>query len=289
MDGGGRFLRSIGRKATTGFARWPAAHPALAWVLSFAVLGSAGALGVVRGGQYDEFVAQNGAPLDMVARKLGFDIETVTIAGIRELTQAQVLDLAGITPRKSLALLDARAIRERLLRSPFVQDATVRKLFPDKLELTLTEREPFALWQKDGVLTVIARDGTVLDPADPAHFPNLPLVVGEAANIHVESFAAMLESLGDLRAKVQAGVFVAGRRWNIHLASGLDIKMPEDEPLKAVLKLVQMQQTSRILDKDIVAVDLRQGGRVVIRLTADAADARAEALKGRSGTKGGAV
>ena len=288
MDGGGRFLRSIGRKSPTGLARWPAAHPALAWVLSFAVLGAAGALGVVRGGQYDALVAEHGAPMDIAARTLGFGIDTVSIVGIKELTQGQVLDLAGINPKKSLALLDARAIRERLLRSPFVQDATVRKLFPGKLELVITERDAFALWQKDGKISVIARDGTVLEPADPTQFADLPFVVGEDANLRAEGFATILEGLGDLRGKVRAGVFVAGRRWNLKMASGLDVKLPEDEPQKAAQKLAKLHQANRVFDKDISVIDLRQSGRIVARLTVEAAEARAEAGKTK-GTKGGAV
>ena len=288
MDGGGRFLRQIGRRGATGLARWPHAHPALAWVLSFAVLGSAGALGVVCGGQYDAFVAPNGAPLDMAARSAGFDIQAVSISGIKELSETQVLEMAGIGPKKSLALLDAQAMRARLLRSPFIQEASVRKLFPGQLELKITEREPFALWQMDGKITVIARDGTVLDPADPEKFTELPFVVGADANLHVEAFAALLDAMGDVRGKVKAGVYVAGRRWNLRLASGMDVKLPTENPQKAAQKLAQLQRTSRILDKDIAAIDLRQPGRLVARLTIEAADARAEAQKTK-GTKAGAV
>lgn len=289
MDGGGRFLRSIGQSGVLGRIPMPHPNPVLAWVLTVAVIGAAGILGAVRGGQYDALVAAHGAPLEIAARTIGFDIKAVSISGLKELSQTQVLDLAGIGPKNSLAFLSVRDVRARLMQSPFIQDASVRKLFPSQLELKITEREPFALWQKDGKIVVIARDGTVLDPADPEQFGNLPFVVGEDANLHAEDYAALVDSFGDLRGQVKAGVFVAGRRWNLRLASGLDIKLPNEQPLKAVQKIIELNRLARILDKDINSIDLRQPGRIVARLTMEAADARSEARRPKSAGRGGAV
>ena len=38
------------------------------------------------------------------------------------------------------------------------------KLYPDRLQIAITERQAFALWQKDGHVNVIAADGTVIEP-----------------------------------------------------------------------------------------------------------------------------
>ena len=42
----------------------------------------------------------------------------------------------------------------------------------------IEEREPFALWQKDGKVSLIAADGTMLAPLDDPQYAALPLVVG---------------------------------------------------------------------------------------------------------------
>ena len=65
---------------------------------------------------------------------------------------------------------------------PLIKSASVRKLYPDELVVTLTEREPHALWQRNGELFVIAADGTVIDLMQDERFADLPLVVGEEAN-----------------------------------------------------------------------------------------------------------
>ena len=62
----------------------------------------------------------------------------------------EILAIAGVTGRSSLLFLDADEARARLQANPWIADATVLKLFPDRLHITVKEREVFALWQKDG-------------------------------------------------------------------------------------------------------------------------------------------
>ena len=94
-----------------------------------------------------------------------------------------MLVAAGIDPKISLAFFDADEARKRLEATPLIREATVRKLYPGEISITLTEREPYALWQVKGELFVIAADGTVIDKMDDGRFAHLPLVVGADANL----------------------------------------------------------------------------------------------------------
>ena len=62
---------------------------------------------------------------------------------------------------------------------------------------------------------------------------------------------------------------------------------PEEDPLSAVETLLNLQRQSRVLDKDILWLDLRTQGRVFARLSSDAAAARQERLETK--TKKGAA
>ena len=106
--------------------------------------------------------------LRRVANKLGFRISEVALAGEHEVGRDEILVLAGITDRSSLLFLDAARTRARLLANPWIADATVLKLYPDRLRIEIKERKPFALWQKDGHIALIAADGTVLESNRPA-------------------------------------------------------------------------------------------------------------------------
>ncbi|MBX9932060.1 MAG: FtsQ-type POTRA domain-containing protein [Methylobacterium sp.] len=234
--------------------------------------------GFVASGRYDGFVAENGRPLDILARIAGFGVERVTISGIARLYEREVLEAAGIDARSSVVFLDVKEARERLLRVPLIASASVRKIYPNEIQITQVEREPAALWQRNGELSVIAADGTVIDEMRDDRYASLPLVVGEDANLRLQDYLALIEAAGPLAERVKAGTYVSGRRWTLKL-DGVDIRLPETGAQEALARLVRLERNSRILEKDIIAVDLRMPDRVVVRLTEEAAAARLEFQK----------
>jgi cell division protein FtsQ len=256
-------------------------------ILALGVLGATGIYGAVLGGHYAAFVAEHGEPADLLARGFGFGIDTITIGGAAELDKASVLEIAGITPRKSLLFLDAGVIRQRLESLAIVKRASVAKLYPDRLLITIEERRPSALWQQAGRVQVVAEDGTVLGPFDDQRFMNLPHVVGRGANARAGEYLTLLEAAGDLRERIRAAVLVSGRRWTLKTTQGIDIHLPETDAAKAIAHLVHLQRTAKILDKAVLSLDFRQAGRVVARLSAEAAAARAETTAQKARSKGG--
>jgi len=87
---------------------------------------------------------------------------------------------------------------------------------------------PYAIWQLDGEVKVVAADGTAIEPFNDARFLRLPHVVGKEANLRVKEYATLLEAVPELGAKVRAGTLVAGRRWDLKLMNGVDLKLPEE-------------------------------------------------------------
>jgi len=51
----------------------------------------------------------------------------------------------------------------------------------------------------------------------------------------------------------------------LHLTNHLAIQLPEFDPETALRRLTELQQSDAILDRDYTAIDLRLGGRVVLR------------------------
>ena len=113
---------------------------------------------------------------------------------------------------------------------PLVKSARVLKLYPDNLVIAIEEREPYALWQRDGKVAVIAADGTVIDELNDDRFLGLPFVVGEGAEKRLLEYDALRAGLGDLATRVKAGVLVSGRRWSLLTTNGVEIKLPERDP-----------------------------------------------------------
>jgi cell division protein FtsQ len=240
--------------------------------------------GAVRGGHLPEIAAGARDIRDQLANAAGFRITSIAFAGGRHLSREQVLEAAGITERSSLLFLDAADVRVRLKANPWVAEATVLKLYPGRLHIAITERQAFALWQKDSKVAVISADGAVLEPYRPEFFA-LPLVVGAGAETRAKDFLARLDTYPALRGHLRAAVLVAERRWNVVLDNGIEVLLPEAAADQALDRLVQLDRDDKLLNRDITAIDLRLADRVTVRLSDEAAAARAEAMKDKKPKK----
>lgn len=299
MDGGRRLLRPLGAlfgdpastparpaaRDRARFGRMARLSRALVSprfdsgaLLTIAVVGLAAAAGAWLGGGYEAAARAYGAPRDALARLAGFELKAITLTGQKELAEGEILEAAQLSNRDALPFIDAAALRERVKRLPMVREAEVSKLYPGHIVIAVKEREAFAYWQHEGRISVIARDGTVIDELAEETDLALPFVVGANANRRVEQYVALAALSTQLRAPARAGILVAGRRWTLRLENGVDVKLPEDRPEEALARLAQLDREHKILNKDILSLDMRIEGRATARLSEEAHAARVEKL-----------
>ncbi len=77
----------------------------------------------------------------------------------------------------------------------------------------------------------------------------------------------MLTALKDfpsIRQVLKAAVRVGERRWNLHLQPGMIARLPEDGMAAALKRLAYLIQEQKVLERNIVAIDLRQTDRFFI-------------------------
>jgi cell division protein FtsQ len=240
---------------------------------------ASGSFGIVKGGHVEELTAAVNDTRNGIANSLGFRITEVVINGRKQLSQDEVLAVGGVNGRSSLLFLDAAAVREQLMANPWIAEATVLKLYPGHLQIDIVERTAFALWQRDGRLSVIADDGAVLEPYVSQRFLSLPLVVGKGAAIHARDFLALLARYPQVRAATKAVIFVGERRWNLRLKDGLDIRLPEVDAGNALAALSRLDKEDHLFSRDIIVIDMRLPDRLTVQLSEDAARAREEQFK----------
>ena len=209
----------------------------------------------------------------------------VTVSGTTHISEPRILAIAGIDASRSLPFFDVTQAKARLEANPLVKQASVRKLYPNQIVIDIVERTPYAVWQKDGEVSAIAADGAPIDQVDDDRYAGLPFVVGEGANGRVREYVALLDAMDELKPRVEAGVLVGQRRWNLRLKSGVDIKLPENNPQAAIAELLKLERQSRILEKDMLELDFRVPGKVFVRLTEDAAAAWAEGHAAKKGAQ----
>jgi cell division protein FtsQ len=243
--------------------------------------------GVIAGGHLPIVVEAFKDARDAAANAAGFRIVSLALAGHRHITRDEVLATAGITPTTSLLFLDVDDVRERLKTNPWVDDATVLKLYPGELQIRIKERDAFALWQKDHRISVIANDGTIVEQLTAPHLLRLPLVVGAGAERRAKEFLALLDRYPAIQSKVRASILVGERRWNLRMKNGLDVRLPEVDAASALDRLVALDRDVKLLSRDILAIDLRLPDRVMVRLSDRAAKVRLDNSKDKNARRGG--
>lgn len=76
----------------------------------------------------------------VVYNSRAFTIENVVVSGVEHLTGADMTDLASVPAGTTLLRVDTAGIQQSLLKNPWVQSVDVKRVFPDTLELSVTER-----------------------------------------------------------------------------------------------------------------------------------------------------
>ena len=244
--------------------------------------GASIAFGLYRGGYIDGFSSLYGTPVTAMTRLAGLGVDSVTISGLSRLNEKDVLRAAGIEKNSALPFVDVEVVRASLMHLPIVKEASVRKVYPSQLFISIEEREPFALWQLNGEIFAIAADGRVMEGLHEDGLASLPMVVGEGAAERVREYVALVAQVPELGQQVRAGIYVGQRRWTLKMTNGVEVLLPEREPEKAVAQLAHLVSEARVLEKDIITLNLRQPGHVVVRLTENAVALRDEMLKARA-------
>ena len=108
-------------------------------------------------------------------------VDAIEVHGNRHLPRGEVMALLAGLHGQHILLTDLAPWRRRLMGSPWVEQAALRRVLPSTVEVVITERVPMALGRIDGELYLVDRDGLVIDAygAGYAHF-DLPIVDGLA-------------------------------------------------------------------------------------------------------------
>jgi cell division protein FtsQ len=197
----------------------------------------------------------------------GYGLETLYVEGRKRTSMQEVQKAIAVTKGDPLLRLSLHDIRQRLEAIGTIKHAAVERQLPGTLSIRIIEREPVALWQHQGNITLIDDNGVAMTDLKSSDYPKLPLVVGSDAPQHVTALLTMLATQPELQALVEASVRVGQRRWNIRMKGGVEIMLPEEKPEEAWQKLAEIQKQQQLLAKDIEAIDLRLEGRLFIKLS----------------------
>lgn len=233
-------------------------------VFGLAFAGAALIAGVIAGNK-SGLLAHN------IAKSLGVVVSTYEISGNREAGDGQIIQVLANIPASSILTYDVDKARTALKALSWIKNATVSKVYPDKLSVKIVERKAFALWQSDDGLKIVDHKGLVLADFDGRDH-SLPLVVGKGGNENAETILTLLNEHAWLATQAKALVRVGNRRWDIVLDNDMTIMLPEKGAGVELARLHKIESESQILSKDISKIDLRFSDRLIVKMSPQASE-----------------
>lgn len=227
------------------------------------------------------------AVMSSAASTAGLKVDAIKISGQLETEERDVLAALDLESHGALLGLDLREARKRLAMLPWVEQVSIRKLFPGTLEVALVEKRPFAIWQRDEQLNVIEGNGKIITKIArsaglSARHAALPRIVGEGAEKLAGELFTLVSVHPSIVSRVGSYVRVADRRWDILLRNNIVVQLPERYQWAALAAVVKMDQERQLLSRAIEVVDMRLADRMVLRMSPEAAEKRRVSVKGRS-------
>jgi cell division septal protein FtsQ len=206
-------------------------------------------------------------------------VTRITVQGNQRMSRGEVLGLLDGLSGASIVLTDLERWRQKLLASPWVADAAIRRMFPGTLAVTITERHPIGIGRIKGTLFLIDRTGAVIDEFGPNYADlDLPIIDGlgvkagddESADEARAALAGRLMSELASRPGMAARVSqidVTDRHNAIVLLKGDTalLRLGEEQFSERVQAYLDLMPALRERMAGVDYVDLRFGERVVVR------------------------
>ena len=220
---------------------------------------------------------------ELLSRSDLLRVEHVAIKGNRHLSRGEVLALLDRLHGENILEIDLEAHRDLLLTSGWVQGATLRRLLPSTIEVTVTEREPVGLGRLATKLYLMDASGSVIDEYRP-QFADLRLPVIDGLQIRNPRGSFIDRARAQLMARLMRAL--AARPDLSGLVSQIDVTdasdavvLLSDDPtllhlgderfVERLDRYLDLSQALRAAVPEIDYVDLRYEKRVYVRPAGD--------------------
>lgn len=105
-------------------------------------------------------------------------VDRVQVNDLKNMTAAQVEEIAGNPIGQNLFLYRTSKAEEELSYYPYVQNVTITRHFPHWIEINITEREPAGVLLNNGSYLQFSKDGVLLNNTKSLTNQSLPLITG---------------------------------------------------------------------------------------------------------------
>jgi cell division protein FtsQ len=207
-------------------------------------------------------------------------VNRIVVQGNVRMPEGQILAVLSGLRGDSLVWTDLNQWRQRLLASPWIREAALRRSLPSTVEVMVRERQPIGISRLRDDMYLIDENGTVIDQFGPQYADfDLPIIDGLSVASHSVTPATDPERAA-FAARVISGLRAApevGRRLSQVDVSDLHnaqvilagdpavIALGEDQFLPRLQSYLELAAALRERVVEIDAVDVRFDSRIYVR------------------------
>lgn len=137
-------------------------------------------------------------------------VTRVTVSGSTPLSRSDVVARLDGLRGSHMLLVSLEEWRQKVLASPWVEDAAIRRVLPGSIDVVIAERQPMGIGRMGDVLYLLDQRGAIVDRFGPKHEGfDLPLIDGLAQSEGVGTGEPVVDPV---RAALAARLFAALQR-----------------------------------------------------------------------------
>jgi len=196
---------------------------------------------------------------------IGFSVGNIMVEGRVNTNPDVLLALINTTEGDPLFAFDPASAREQIERISWIKSTRVERRFPDTIYISLSEREPLALYHNGEKLVLLDQEGEAITDNDLDRFKDLILLSGKGADDKAPALMTNLRAEPALLPLVESASYISERRWDLKLHNGIRVELPEEDMPFALRRLSRAHEEDALLDKKVKAIDMRLTDRIIIR------------------------
>jgi cell division protein FtsQ len=187
-----------------------------------------------------------------------FEIKEISVRGLKELTEKDVLASAEIKPAQNLLSINTNAVIRRVAANQWVKNVYVGRELPNKLVLEVQERSPLVLVKQGSDFYLMDGEGFAFKKLGKSDEVDLPVLTGFNVQDKTQSplFLSMLNLLKIVSGSSQYAYL--GTISEIHIDDVFGLSLISDKGL--YLKFGMGSFESKLKKLTLVLADLEQRG-----------------------------
>ena len=192
-----------------------------------------------------------------------FKIKKIEIFGVSDLKKKEIEDSVDPLKGKNIIFVNIHKVKKLLKKFDFVEEFKVKKIYPDRIEITVKELKPIGILMDKNKQFILLEYGKSIEGRQNKNYSGLPYVYGENAK---SNFFIFHKSLKDIDFKIELikeFKYFDINRWDIVLKNGKLIRLPSVNYKESLKKFLNIYTKDNF--KKFNVFDFRVKGQLILK------------------------